>query len=864
MAGDGFPFELGAGAMAVTYRAHDTILDSPVALKVIDRNVAKDSGVRSRFLREARAAAQIRHPNVARVTHYGEQDGECFYAMELVEGETLEARVRRDGPLPLDLALEIIEQAARALAAAEACGVVHRDIKPSNIMLESDQSGAPIVKVIDYGIAKVLAADAQLNAEQTQAGFIGTPAFASPEQFADAGQQRIDTRSDIYALGITFWYLLTGQTPFPGGSTEEVRGRETEQLPLEQLKGAHAPAQVVTLLKSMLAIDPGKRPQTALALLKAVHHCHIRFEPAARRRRKHLVLAAGGLVLMLALVILSNFLYQRARTSSALDRSIAVLPFENLTPDTKDQFLAAGIQNEILTALASLADLKVISRTSTEKYNSKPLDLKVVGQQLGVGRVLEGSVQIAADKVRVNVQLIDARTDTHLWAKTYDRNFDDAFAVETEVANGVAQQLDSKLAERIRSERPTANTAAYNAYLRGVGIEHGQANLSSWQSAASAYAEAVQLDPNFALAWARLCLVRSYFYINGNDRNANSAMTVKEAAERAIELRPDLGEAWLAQGRYRSVVLRDREGALQAYREAEKRLPNSSLVNEYICYVELRLGRWKEAEAHYRRATELDPRNVRLWATTAQQIFVTLRRWADARAAIDRALEISPNDEEAITRNADNFQGEGRLDEAAKWLARLPKDSTDPYLLNVRAWQAMCERKFDVAIFWTQQLIRDLKPGQPLSYSSIFALVHQGYFQEWAGRPDEARATFERVIHEIAPTPGSVIAPGRETRSMLALAYAGLGDKQEALEQAHQAVADFANDAYVKPRAERELAAVQAQCGDIDAAIASLRHLLGVPNGVDPIGLQEEPFWDPLRNDPRFKELLKHPPPVRY
>src|SRR5436309_12758158 len=207
---DGFPVELGAGAMAITYRARDTVLNSTVALKVIDRSVAQNPGARSRFLREARAAANIHHPNVARVTYYGEQDGECFYAMELVKGETLEDRVRRDGPLPLAVALEVIEQAARALAVAETCGVVHRDIKPSNIMLECDASGALTVKVIDYGVAQVMGPQAEPSAEQTQSGFIGTPAFASPEQFAGAGQSRIDTRSDMYSLAVTYWCLLSG------------------------------------------------------------------------------------------------------------------------------------------------------------------------------------------------------------------------------------------------------------------------------------------------------------------------------------------------------------------------------------------------------------------------------------------------------------------------------------------------------------------------------------------------------------------------------------------------------------------------------------------------------------------------------
>src|SRR5438094_1229878 len=282
---DGFPAELGAGAMAITYRARDTVLNSVVALKVIDRRVAQNPGARSRFLREARAAAQIRHPNVARVSHYGEQDGECFYVMELVEGETLEAKVRRDGPLPLALALEVIEQTARALAAAEKCGVAHRDIKPSNIMLESDPSDAPIVKVIDYGIAKVVGAEAERGAEKTQPGFIGTPAFASPEQFAPSEQTKIDTRSDIYSLGVTFWYLLSGRVPFVGRTLNDIHLRQAESLPVEQLKGFDVPAGILALLKSMLAPDPKYRPQSARELLSEVHRCYTKFNPEARRHR---------------------------------------------------------------------------------------------------------------------------------------------------------------------------------------------------------------------------------------------------------------------------------------------------------------------------------------------------------------------------------------------------------------------------------------------------------------------------------------------------------------------------------------------------------------------------------------------------
>src|SRR5207302_2778444 len=277
-----------------------------------------------------RAAAQIRHPNVARVSHYGEQDGECFYVMELVEGETLEARIRRDGPMPLAQALETIEQTARALAAAEACGVVHRDIKPSNIMLERDPGGcASIVKVIDYGIAKILDPEVERGAELTQTGFIGTPAFASPEQFAPSEQRKIDTRSDIYSLGATFWYLLSGRVPFDGRTLRELAAKQAEELPHEQLKTAHVPARVVALLRSMLAVDPAKRPQTARELLSAIHRCYTKFSTEARARRRRFMLAAAGGTAVIAAIAIGTWLYQRAQSFAEMERSIAVLPFED-------------------------------------------------------------------------------------------------------------------------------------------------------------------------------------------------------------------------------------------------------------------------------------------------------------------------------------------------------------------------------------------------------------------------------------------------------------------------------------------------------------------------------------------------------
>src|SRR6187551_259226 len=612
---DGFPMELGAGAMAITYRARDTVLNSLVALKVIDRKVAQNPGARTRFLREARAAANIRHANVARVTYYGEQDGECFYAMELVEGETLEARVRRDGPMPLAVALDVIEQAARALVAAEACGVVHRDIKPSNVMLESDPSGTLRVKLIDYGVAKVMSPQTQSAAEQTHAGFIGTPAFASPEQFAGAGQLPVDTRSDIYSLGITFWYLLTGRTPFVGRTMEEIRARQTSELPLEQLKKLHLPGRVIALLKSMLATDPSHRPQSARELLLTVHSCSDRFNAEARRRRRNAIILNVALTSGIIAIASGIWLYQRLRPLTPEERSIAVLPFENLSSDKENAYFAEGVQDEILTRLSKIANLKVISRTSTQHYQSSPKNVREIAKQLGVAHILEGSVQKSADTVRVNVQLIKADSDSHMWSDTFDRQLTDILSVETEVAKTIADQLRAKLTgeeQQVIAAKPTSNPQAYDYYLRGLAYTLKTAfTPENSLGAQKCVKEAVRLDPNFALGWALLSYVDASGYLTQSlQPTAALREEAREAAETALKLQPNLGEALLAIGFYHYACLKDYDTALKYFEQAQHVLPQSSRVLQGLAFVERRRGDWDKSEAYFQQAEKVDPRNV--------------------------------------------------------------------------------------------------------------------------------------------------------------------------------------------------------------------------------------------------------------
>jgi serine/threonine protein kinase/Tfp pilus assembly protein PilF len=868
---DGFPVELGAGAMAITYRARDTVLNSTVALKVIDRSVAQNSGARSRFLREARAAANVHHPNVAQVTYYGEQDGECFYAMELVKGETLEARVRRDGPMPLAIALQVIEQAARALAVAEACGVVHRDIKPSNLMLESDASEALMVKVIDYGVAKVMGPQAEPGVEQTQAGFIGTPAFASPEQFAGAGQSPVDTRSDIYSLGVTLWYLLSGRTPFVGRTMEEIRARQTSELPLEQLRNLHLPGQVITLLKSMLAPDPKDRPQTARELLSAVHRCYARFNPEARSRRRRVALAGAALTMAITAIALGTWLYQRTRSFTPMERSIAVLPFENLSSDKENAYFAEGIQDEILTRLSKIADLKVISRTSTQNYKSAPKNLPEIAKQLGVAHVLEGSVQKSADAVRVNVQLIKAASDSHLWSDTFDRKLTDIFSVESEVSKAIAEQLRAKLTgqeEQVIAAKPTDNPQAYDAYLRGLAYTLKTGFTPANSLGAQKYLkEAVRLDPKFALGWALLSYIDASGYLT---QSLQPTVALREqsrqAAETALTLQPTLGEAVFATGFYHYACLKDYDTAVNYFEKAYRLLPNNSRIPQALAYVERRRGNWEKSETYFNEAEKLDPRNVNLLSQHARS-YVCLRRFPEALAKLEQILNITPDDIDTIVLKARIAQAEGDLPRASALLAPLRLGADYANALETQVYQAILESRPAQVIARLKEILAN--PDQALGYYNGELRFWLGWAQEVAGDPAAARESWTQARSELElflkEQPENFVLMGD-----LALTNMALGDNTAALTLAERAIAmmPIEKDALTGPRPLDILARVAAHIGEDDRAISTLTKLLSIPYEaplaanppLTPALLRLDPMFDPLRRDPRFQKLVASPP----
>jgi TolB-like protein/class 3 adenylate cyclase len=591
---------------------------------------------------------------------------------------------------------------------------------------------------------------------------------------------------------------------------------------------------------------------------------------AMKKRRLYSVaaLAVGALFILgaIALFLTTRAVYRTQSGGSASpisDKSIAVLPFQNLSDDKSNAYFTDGIQDEILTRLSKIAALKVISRTSTQKYKSAPENLREVGQQLGVANLLEGSVQKIANAVHVNVQLIRAATDEHLWADSYDRKLDDVFGVEGEVASAIADQLNAKLSgaeKKAVAEKPTQNAAAYDAYLRGLTIEHNNYNYDAYVQAERNYRHAVELDPNFALAWARLAILRSFLNFNAIDLNTYTADSVKQAADRAMALAPDAGESWVAQGSYQYRVLRDFNGALAAYDEAQKRLPNSALVYEYRGFVLRRLGRWQDAEASYKKAMELDPLDVQLLAAISNEFYLNLRRFDDALASVNRALQVAPEGAGEHANKAQVLQAAGRIDEARQELALVPDDILDDWVIAARITQAIYERRFSDAINIIERKINSLAPNQPLDSFAKQFLVQLGQCQEWLGQPEPARQAFEHAVREIKSTPDTVVRPdANNTPSTLALAYAGLDDKEKALLQAAQAVKHYEGDAVNQPSTEVVLAQIQARFGDIDSAIAALPRLLEVPSGITVADLKFNPLWDPLRKDPRFEKLCQTP-----
>jgi eukaryotic-like serine/threonine-protein kinase len=642
---DGTLDELGHGAMGITYRALDVNLGSAVALKVISAGYSNQAEARERFRREARAAAQLRHPNVASVFHFGETaSGQCFYAMELIEGETLETRVRRDGPLPPSRALEIVTQVARALMAAESHKLVHRDLKPSNLMvLANDPGGADslVVKVIDFGLAKAVAAlqsDSDLHT-----GFSGTPDFASPEQF-NAAKVLLDARSDIYSLGATLWYLLCGRTPFAGRVLGEVHDHT---LPLEQL--AKVPPPVIALLRSMLAVNPAERPQSARELLAALRPCRESVAAAPRQRRMLGLTALALCLVFVSAVGITNYFSHRQPAATAIvavpEKSMAVLPFKPLLPENRDQVLEMGMADTLITKLGNSGGMIVPSLASVRKYGDLDQDPLAAGRKLGVNSVLEGNIQKLGDRLRVTVRLIKVADGSSLWAGTFDEKFTDVFAVEDTISQKVAEVLALRLSgeEQNRlTKRYTENAAAYQLYQMGRYYHVIKLTPPDITRSIGFFQQAIEADPGYALAYFGLAEAYRSASITGDRPPKEVFPLAKSAATKAVQLDESLAEPHAALAFIHMWFDWDWVGAEREARRAIALNPNSAFAHYAYAILLSNLGRHQEAIAEGARARALDP--VSLLANNVEgAVLYYAGRNYEAMERLQKTVELDPN-----------------------------------------------------------------------------------------------------------------------------------------------------------------------------------------------------------------------------
>ena len=597
-----------------------------------------------------------------------------------------------------------------------------------------------------------------------------------------------------------------------------------------------------------------------------------RFETVRKRRTLLRWAATAAALLALAAIVAGITMFSRYRLGSAPaapEKSIAVLPFGNLSRDPDNAYFADGIQEEILTRLAKIADLKVISRTSTEHYKSAPENVAEVARQLGVAHILEGSVQKSGDAVRVNVQLIKAANDSHLWADTFDRKLTDIFSVESEVAKAIADQLRAKLTGQEEQEiasKPTDNPEAYDSYLRGLAYTLKTVPTSANALSAQKYLkEAVRLDPKFALAWALLSIVESRAY-----RTQSLQQTValreeaKHAAETALTLQPNLGEAVLAKGSYHYFCLKDYDTAVRYFEQARQLLPNSSRVPESLAYVARRRGEWDRSDSYFNEAEKLDPRNVYV-LTQHATTNISRRRFPEALQKLEQVLDITPDDVDALALKASIAQTQGDLPLASTLLASLHPAADDSGAVETQVHQAILERRPESIIPRLKEILA--KPDPALSYLNGELRFWLGWAQEVAGDHAGARESWHQARSELE----SLLKEQPENDLLigdLALINMGLGDKAAALALSERAMTanPIQKDALTGPRPTEILARVAAQMGEPDRAIAALQKVLSLPYTglaglpLTPALLRLDPMFDPLRNDPRFQKLCEDKP----
>jgi TolB-like protein/Flp pilus assembly protein TadD len=767
--------------------------------------------------------------------------------------------------------------------------LVHRDLKPSNIMVSLEEGGGIIAKIIDLGLAKGVSEPGSASEISTPGAFAGTPAFASPEQFTGLGA---DIRSDLYSLGVTLWEMLAGQVPFRGSPSELMYEHRHAPLPLEQLKGL--PEPVRGLLEVMLEKDPAQRFQSpaqlqqALTKVRQAIHCGKRLtadalksalKPAVVTSPKakptnHSIRWVLGAGLSFAVVLIAWFFFsghlgffnQQSTETAPTEKSIAVLPFENISPNKDDAYFADGVQDEILNNLPKVAQLKVISRTSVMQYRADAKhDLHQIAAALGVANVLEGTVRREGNHVRVSTELVDARNDTTIWADSYDRDLTNIFAIQSQIAQQVASRLRVKLSPVERKgieEKPTNNLEAYDLYLQAKELL--QANYYVLPSSEkqvyakiiSLLEKATQKDSKFALAYCLIVKVHDILYIDDIDRTSGRRVLGDVSVNEALRLRPDLPEVHLAMAFHLYYCYRDFEAARVQSAVAAQALTNSPDLLQLTALIDRVQGRWEKAVAALEKATTLDPRNS-LLAGDLTDTYWALRRYRDAERIVNRQIEYAPDQLEFLIAKAIYAYSENAdVKEARAACEALPSSAKDdPFVALYRLCFAMCARDFAAA----EEILNKDQNKEIVFYGVLvprqMAALWLDFLRGNHPTMGEFSAVREQINRKVETDPTNPFL-------MTVLAYAdlALGRTEESMDEGRRAIAlrPISEDAFEGPEIATWVTQLYSLTNQLNVAFAQLEILVKMPGaGALNYGdLKNNPAWDPLRKDPRFDKLL--------
>src|SRR5882724_5046599 len=869
--------EIGRGGQGVVFRARQKSLNRTVALKVISLGQWASKAHLKRFRREAEAAASLDHPCIVPIYEVDERDGSCYFSMKFVEGGQLDEITRRE-PMPIRRAVELIAKVARTVDYAHEHGILHRDIKPGNILL--DAKGEP--HLTDFGLARLVESESSVT--QTL-DVLGTPSYMAPEQ-AVGNNAAVSNATDVYGLGAVLYQLLTGHPPFAGGTTYETIKllEDTEPRP-PRLLNPKVDRDLSTICLKCLEKDPKRRYASALALAEDLEHW-LKHEPIlarrtgifprgskwVRRNPMSALLAASLIALAAAagwIVWKSEFIWQPLATG------IAVLPFQNLSeqdvtsPNRWGQREDAaafvdGVQDDILTKLARIADLKVISRTSVMEYREKR-NVRQIGNDLRVSHVLEGSVRRIGTRFHMNAQLIDTRTDTHVWVEQYDRDLNDLFAIQSEIAQKIAGQLRAKIsaAEKLAIERkPTTDLVAFELYSHAISLTHTfrASGADSGRQAIDLLNQAVARDPSFFEAYCELAVHHDQLYFFNLDHTPARLAAAEAAIQEAFRIRPNAGEAHLARAWHLYNGYLDYEGALAELEVARQTLPNHPLIFRLTGSIQRRQGRWEESIRSFERALELDPRNINTLDNLGDS-YAALRRYAEQKSKFDRILAIEPND---LTAKAERAAVELNWKADTRPLHQLIDEirATNPDAMPkiVPFWLTCALAERDPAA--AKEALLAAGEESPLGVDAVHfpRPFVEGVIARMANDEQHAQLAFTAARTEQAKTVVAQPDYGPEW-CVLGVIDAALGRKEEALREGRRAVEllPVEKDSVNGFHMIEHLAVIAAWVGEKDLACEQLAKAIRYPMYPSDVSYGElklMPWWDALRGEPCFEKIV--------